>query len=172
MRTILRMRSAALGLALVAALTSAPGCGSSDDIWITGTLLKGGAPLACPPNRTMNITLLAVDVKGEDGKPVSAGEPYPARVNEADGSFVVPGPDGKGIPKGRYRVSLIQRPTAAAVRETREKSGKAKPISRETDFFKNQFNGETSPIVRDLNSSSKLTIDLDHPTAEHVDTLR
>ena len=39
-----------------------------------------------------------------------------------------------------------------------------KPITRETDFLGDRFGIGTSPIIRDLNTSQDLTIDLDRPT--------
>ena len=87
----------------------------------------------------LGVTLIAMDVKDEQGKGVAAGEPFPAEVNPTDGTFVVPGPDGSGILPGRYRVALILKPTATAVLAAREKAGKKKSLSRDTDFFKNRF---------------------------------
>jgi hypothetical protein len=163
------VRGFAIGLALAAAV---PGCGSSDHIRVSGKVVRGGAAFACPSDRMLGITLIAMDVKDKEGKAVAAGEPYPAEVNPADSTFVVPGPDRSGILPGRYRVALIQKPTAAAVLAAQEKAGKKKTIRRDTDFFKNQFSPANSPIVRELGASCELIIDLDHPTEERAGNVR
>jgi hypothetical protein len=168
METILKWCGLAIGLALVA---SAPGCGSSTDrIRVGGRILERGAAFACPPDRTLGLTLIAMDVKDGPGKGVAAGEPYPAAVDPTDATFVVPGPDGSGIPPGRYRVALILKPTPAAVlaAEKEKKAAKKKTIRRDTDFFRGRFGAANSPIVRDLRTSGDLIIDLDHPTQEQV----
>jgi hypothetical protein len=135
-----------------------------------GLRWSGGAPRSpAPPDRKLGVTLVAIEVKGEAGKPVARGEPFPAQVNPVDGTFVVPGRDGAGIPPGRYRVAIAQRPTDTAVSAAQAKAGKkASPINRETDFFKNRFSAEDSPIVRDLEASCELIIDLDHPTEDRA----
>jgi hypothetical protein len=169
MGMMIDLRGFAIGLAL---LVAAPGCGSSDRIRVSGKVVRGGAAVACPPDRMLGITLIAIDVKDNEGRGVAAGEPYPAEVNPADSTFVVPGPDGSGILPGRYRVALIQKPTAAAVLAAQEKAGKKKTIRRDTDFFKNQFSAANSPIVRDLGASCDLLIDSDHPTEQKVGDVR
>ncbi len=80
--------------------------------------------------------------------PVAAGEKtfdtYAAVYNK-DGSFEVAGKDGKGLPPGKYRVTLEH-------------------LKQKQDLFNGAFNGANTPIVREVTDSSKeIVIDLDHP---------
>src|SRR5262249_27811671 len=84
------------------------GCGSSNTIWVTGKLLKGGSPFTPPEGRSNQVVLIAMDVKDDAGKTVGNNEPYAAVVNPADATFEVPGPEGRGIPPGKYRISVTQ----------------------------------------------------------------
>jgi len=165
MRTnFLHGRARILGLALTATLVT-PGCGSSNLIWVSGKVLKAGAPFTCPDDRRLAVVFIALEIKDEAGKNVANDEPDPAHVNPADATFSVPGPDGFGIPPGRYRVSLTLNPTAAAVAAAQAKAvGRQKTINRETDYFARKFSPASSPIIRDLQSSGEVTIDLDRPT--------
>jgi hypothetical protein len=165
-------RAVALGLAVAAALTTLPGCGSSNLIWVTGRITKGGAPFACPQDRKLGVTLIAIEAKGEGGKSINGGEPFPSQVNPEDGTFVVPGPDGNGIPPGRYRVALTLKPTATAVSEAQAKAGKRKTINSDTDFFTKRYDPGNSPVVRNLETSCELAIDLDNPADEKAGGLR
>ena len=57
------------------------------------------------------------------------------------------GPDGQGIPPGKYRVSLTQELTREAVDKKNENVERnQKLFDRDTDMLKGQF-GENSPIV-------------------------
>jgi hypothetical protein len=140
------------------------GCGSSNTVWVTGTLLKGGNPYVPPAGHRVGLTFLAMEVQDASGKIVANNEPYAAELNPKDGSFLVPGPEGKGIPAGKYRISVIQKLTRDAFdARLRATKNRAQAFDRETDYFRNEFGPETSPIVRDVNSSGVLTIDLDRP---------
>jgi hypothetical protein len=169
MRSIPRAHSGTLELALAMLLTGFAGCGSSNLVWITGRVVQGGKPFVCPPDRQLAVTFIAVEVKDESGKSVANGEPYPAQLDPADGKFIVPGRDGRGIPPGRYRIALTQRPTAEAISEAWAKAGKKRsPINRKTDYFKSQYSAANSPILRVLETSCELMIDLDRPTEDGV----
>jgi hypothetical protein len=147
---------------LAATLVASPGCGGSGKtVWVTGKLLKGGAAYVPPEGQNVNVTFIGLETQDASGKMVQGGEPYQADVDQAKGTFSVPGTDGRGIPPGKYRVAVVQK----LRREALEKSkvpGKPR-VDRETDLLKNQFSAEQSPIVRELTSSCELAIDLDRP---------
>lgn len=155
MRTINRVAASLMMLAL-------PGCGSSNTIWVTGSLLKGGAPFKPPEGRSNQVVLIAMEVKDDSGKGVGANQPYPATVNPDDGTFEVPGPDGRGIYPGKYRISITQ--TQRTARPAPSKKRGQKVIDRDTDYLEDRYGPTTSPIVRELKVSQKLEIDLDRPT--------
>lgn len=153
---------ALLAAPLVLALAG-PGCGSSDAVRVGGKLLKGGNPYTPPSGQRIGVTFYAVEAKDAAGKAVPAGEPYPAQFNPADGTFTVPGPDGRGIPRGKYRVAISRQKGRGTVEAPKRRG--AKPFDRETDLFQNQFGPDTSPIVREIAAPSDLVVDLDSPGA-------
>ena len=93
-------------------------------------------------------------------------EPFAARL-KGEATYEVPGPEGYGIPAGKYRVSVIQKPKAGTLTPPKSKGrmpGKAP--DRDEDFLKNQFGPESSPIIRTIDKSCHLTIDLDQPSEQ------
>ena len=59
------------------------------------------------------------------GKAVASKEPFHADVNPDDGTFTVPGPEGCGIPPGKYRVSIIRKPDPSKPHPDEARSEKA-----------------------------------------------
>ena len=150
-------------LALAPPLVGA-GCGSSRGIPLTGTLLKAGVPYTPPEGQKVAITLYPVDVKDAEGKPLPDSEPFQALFNPKDSTFSVPGPDGHGIPAGKYRVAVAQTLKGEALKREEVAAGKKKKAyDRDTDLLKDRFSPERSPIVRVLEAPSEWKIDLDKP---------
>src|SRR5262245_47756039 len=102
-------------LALAPPLAGA-GCGSSHGIPVTGMLLKGGVPYTPPEGQKIAITLYPVEAKDAEGKPLRASEPFQALFSPKDSTFTVAGPDGRGIPAGKYRVAVAQTLKGEALR--------------------------------------------------------
>lgn len=144
-------------LAIGIASLTAPGCGSSDNVWISGKLLKGGVAYAPPGGQRVGLTLHAV----EGPSAVASGTSYPARYIPEDGTFDVPGPDGQGIPPGKYRVAISQKMKRDSLPSPRQPRGI--PFDRDTDFLEAKFGPAMSPILRELTSSGELVIDLNSP---------
>ena len=68
---------------------------------------------------------------------------YIAAFNPSEGTFRAVGPDGNGIPPGKYRIAI-------------EHSRKRK------DMFNGEFDGNRSPFVVDIDANSQeIVIDLD-----------
>jgi hypothetical protein len=155
MRPIVRALAVASGLALV-------GCGSANRIQVQGVLLKGGSPLTPPEGASNEMVFVAMDVKGDSDKTIGANEPFAAIVND-DGTFNVPGPDGTGIPPGKYRVSITQKYRTKHTIDKPKRPGEA-TINRDTDLLQDRYSPTTSPLVVEVNTSEKLTLDLDRPT--------
>lgn len=151
------MRRITRALVLLIAPFVAAACGTSDTVSVTGKLLKGGAAYAAPEGQRVGITFYTMT---EAGGP-RGSEPYAAQWNPADGTFTVPGRDGRGIPPGKYRVSIVRKWKRDALPEPKNPK---KPVDRDTDLLKNLYGPETSPIVREVQSSSEMVIDLDRPT--------
>jgi hypothetical protein len=123
---------------LAAALLA--GCGSRG-VTVQGRLEMNGAPYRPAAGETVVVTFLA----GAGGKAVS----YPASVS-AEGTFTVGGPEGKGIPPGRYRV---------AVSATTYGSGSG-------DRFGGTFGPADTPLACEVTAGTKeITVDLGKKTA-------
>ena len=161
------LRPGLISIALLALAVGSGGCGTSNTIWVTGKLTKGGAPYVVPTDQRVSIVLYAVNVPGESDRKVGANEPFQAQFNPENSTFEVPGPEGRGILPGKYRVAVVQRLTRDALAKLedtpKKQAGKARSIDRETDLLNNKYGPTTSPIVRDLIRSEELIIDLDHP---------
>jgi hypothetical protein len=159
------------GFALVV-LTALPlaclGCGNSNAIKVSGKLLQAGQPYVPPAGQRVVVTLHVLDAKDARGTAVPAQEPFHAYYDPKDGTFVVPGPDGSGIPPGKYRISIFQGLTREGEGKIEKKqnarSRNAPRIDRETDFFKDLFGPTTSPIVREITQGGELVVDLEKET--------
>jgi hypothetical protein len=154
------MRPIVLALVVVSGL-AVVGCGSNNRVRVEGVLLKGGSPLTPPDGASNQMVFVAMDVKGDSEKAIGANEPFAAILNE-DGTFDVPGPDGTGIPRGKYRVSVTQKYRTKHTIDTPKRSGEAS-IDRDTDLLRDRYSPTTSPLVVEVTTSEKLTLDLDHP---------
>jgi hypothetical protein len=157
------MRRTLWTLALLTIPPALAGCGPGGTIRVTGALLKGGAPYKAPAGQTLNLTFYALEVTDAAGKTAKVNnEPYAAVVSPDDGTFSVPGPEGRGIPPGKYRIALVRKMKREALEAEPAPRGKA-ALDRDTDLNKGAFGPERSPIVRELTTSCDLAIDLDRP---------
>jgi hypothetical protein len=149
-------------VAISAAISlSSSGCGSTNDVWVTCEILRNGRPFSVPETHSVQVTFYALETKDENGKVNSTNEPY-AAARRGDGKFEVPGPEGRGIPPGKYRIAVIHKPkgTNAAPKP----KSKREVADREFDFLRDRFGPQTSPIVRTIDTkSSQVVIDLDSP---------
>jgi len=146
-------------MVLIAA--SLPGCGRGDQIWVTGALQKGGQIYQPPEGRKLALYFYPI-AGGTAGNPVD--EPEMADYDPRDGSFTVPGREGYGISPGKYRIAIVE----TLPREARDALNKASKrgtprISNDTNFLETSFGQTTSPFVRDLKTSTKLTLDIASP---------
>lgn len=124
-------------LALAACLTLSllvSGCGGG--VKPRGKVTNEGKPLTVSDK---GLFVMSFILDGNSGKAYEVD-------TKRDGTFTVPGPDGHGIPPGKYRISVEQfdpYPT--------------------TDLLMGKFKGPKSPIVRDVSGSGSLDIDLSKP---------
>jgi hypothetical protein len=132
----MRITLALLTMAAISFL--AAGCGGGPMKYQTyGRILKDGAPFLPPKDDAVRVTLVPIPETG--GKVMNW---YAARYNAKDASFRASGPDGAGIPPGKYRVCV-------------------ELLHNRNDVFKGAYFGETSPFVREVRSrSDEITIDL------------
>jgi hypothetical protein len=151
---------------LIASLAGLPGCGgSSNAVWVKGKLIKGGARYVPPQGHVVAVTFVATELESPEGQVVRSSEPFDADYNDDDGTFVVPGREGRGIPPGKYRVAVTQKMLREAFEAARPRARPGqKPITRETDFLDDRFGPSSSPIVREIKGPMEVVIDLDKPT--------
>ena len=85
-----------------------------------------------------------------------------ADLDQATGTFSVPGKERRGIPPGKYRIAVTQKMSRETFDAVAAKAKKGtKGLDRETDTLGNKFGIETSPIVRELTGAQEIAVDLD-----------
>jgi hypothetical protein len=114
------------------------GCSSADrKLKAKGKVVKGGVPFTVPAEEYVRVTFYPMAADGSQPK-----NSYVAVYDRNDGNFTVVGPDGKGVPPGKYRV---------AVEHERKRK----------DLFQGEYDADRSPFVVEVNSSSQdIVIDL------------
>jgi hypothetical protein len=151
--TCVRQIARALGhTLLIAALACLTGCGSGKGSGsadkpfpVKGKLLKGGLPLqpntAGLPPGDPGLQVIFYRLGG-----AQAGEEYRAEVNAQNGTFELLGFDGKGIPKGRYRIAVIMAPVGGV------------------DQFKGKYDKEHSKVEKEITGKEDdLVVDIEKP---------
>jgi len=152
-----------IGITLLAA---SQGCGErTNTVWVSGKLLKGGVKYVPPEGQLVSVTFVGLEIEDNSGKTVQGSEPFWAEVDQTSGTFRVPGPQGQGIPPGKYRVAVTQK----MLREAYDAKPHPPPkrslnrVDRESDMLKGRFGLAHSPIIREVKTSGELIIDLDRP---------
>jgi hypothetical protein len=151
------------GKLMVMSVVCLAGCGSGDNIWVTGVLQKGGEMYKPPDGH--KLALYFCPTPGEGSAPPT-GDVEMADYDPRDGSFTVPGREGSGIPPGKYRIAIVETLRREALDKLKEASKSKrgqKPIRDDTNFLEASFGEKTSPFVRDLTTSTKLTLDMSKP---------
>jgi len=132
-------------------LVAAAGCDSGPKkVLLKGKLTNSGKSVL--PDRRGGVTVVFAPEPG-------TGTTYPTPLNTADDTYQIPGPDQRGIPVGKYKVSLsMMVPTTTA-------DGKDLPPAtvqswqQLSDQFNNRYSGTNTPIVVDV-TGPNLDIDL------------
>jgi hypothetical protein len=133
------MRPILCALAAALLAVTASGCGSPM-LKTKGRVVKDGAPLVPGQDEIVRVMFVPVLEKGEVVK-----DYYMAQFNPADGTFQVVGKDGKGMPPGKYRISIEH-------------------LRKKKDLLNGAFDSEASPFVREVNASTpELVLDLARP---------
>jgi hypothetical protein len=133
---IMHPRQIALFLLVLGLFAS--GCGDSSRIKAKGRIVKGGQPYLAPEGEGFRVFFVPLEVP--DGKHYDS---YAAEYNSEDGSFLVQGKDGKGLPPGKYRVDL-------------------QLMKSKEDLLNGKLMGKKSPYTIEVtNSGYDLIIDLD-----------
>ena len=114
------------------------GCGGSERKFkAKGKVVKGGAPFTVSADEYVRVTFYPMAADGSQPK-----NSYVAVYDRNDGGFTVVGPDGKGVPAGKYRV---------AVEHERKRK----------DLLQGAYDADRSPFVVDVSSNNQdIVIDL------------
>ncbi|MBO0699889.1 MAG: hypothetical protein J2P46_15935 [Zavarzinella sp.] len=132
------MKLTRLGWVAVLVFAGLAGCGGDGRINAKGRVIKAGQPYTVPEGDYVRVTFYELTPDGANGK-----NSYAATFNNADGTFRAVGPDGRGIPPGKYRVCVEHE-------------------RKRRDLFRGAYNTDTTPYVFDVDSRTKeLLIDLD-----------
>ena len=100
-RTWLVAAGLAAGLAVVGCGGSAQSDREVKGVAVAGRLVQNGKALKLKDSEQLVVNFILDGATPDD--PIVAAAEY----NPADGSFVVSGPTGQGIPPGRYKVEVI-----------------------------------------------------------------
>jgi hypothetical protein len=112
------------------------GCGSHGPFNAKGRVLKGGKPFELGENEGLRIFFVPLD------PPAGGYDSFAAEFHK-DGTFVVKGKDGRGLPPGKYRVTLQH-------------------MKNKEDLFRGRFMGEHSPFTCEVGrGSGEVVVDLD-----------
>ncbi len=151
-------------LVLLHLALAASGCGSSKGVSAQGKVTKGGGKYAVPADQSLSLTLYSTEPTNDGERTIPAGKSYMAAFNAEDASFTVPGPEGRGIPPGKYRVTVTQKLKREAVDKRNEKAERNKKLfERDTDMFNGQYGELRSPFVFDVDGKTEMTVDLSKP---------
>lgn len=125
------------------------GCGGGAEphYVVTGTVVDDGKPYVIPEDQyeeggsCVELEFLAVDESGA----LAEGEAAYYTYVKQDGSFVIDGTDGSGVPAGKYR---------AVVRR------KGETDNEHGDLWGGKFEFDKSPFEFDIQSDQQITIDI------------
>ena len=120
-----------------ACLIAAGGCGSDGKVATAGRVVRGGEVLSFADDESLMVIFYQLNPDGSMGK-----NTFYATTSETDGTFKASGPDGRGVPPGKYRISVEH-------------------LKKKKDVLKGAFNGDKSPFVFDIDAGTpELVLDI------------
>ena len=127
-------RGPVLAIGLYAVIVFTSGCKQENKVTVTGSVVRGGQPIACSANGYVQV-ILQPDV--------DAGEQYTTRTArcEKDGTFKI-----IEVSLGKYKVGIEQLDPNPQI-----------------DKLKGEFRAGESKVIRDIDGKAPLTIDLAKP---------
>lgn len=117
------------------------GCGPKNDLLpLRGRILKAGEKFEAGNLEIMQVIFVPILPSGEPPR-----DHYYANVNDLDATFVVAGKTGKGLPPGKYRVSL-------------------ELMKQKKDQFHGRYDAVNSPYIFDVDgTTTEVVIDIERP---------
>jgi len=147
MKRTLSVRLAGLAVVLIALAGCGGGVSGSK---VQGKLLMNGQPYQVGQGE--EFTMAFVGNTGEGGAKLSCG----VALNP-DGTFAVNGPTNKGVPPGKYQITVVNMPSPYSL----------KPGATQTDKFKDKYSSpDKTPLSVEITSATKeVVVDLGKGTA-------
>ncbi len=130
-----------LTICVLAGALAAAGCGRGEVLYRTkGRVTKGGDNFVPPEGQYLQIVLTPIP---DDGTPPQTQ--YFAAVDQESGTFTAAGAQLKGVPPGRYRVSV-------------------ELMKSRKDEFGGRFDADRSPFIFEIDEGTEeIVIDVDTP---------
>ena len=153
---VVSLQKALSGLLVVLVCVAVAGCGGSvKRVNVTGKILDGGTPLALT-GRDYQEGAASVEVRfcPDDEALVALLEKLPLSLSaraKLDGTFVIDGGDGKGIPVGKYKVALTNRNTNVDRRN---------PAAGQGDVWGGKFAADKTPFKFDIQEPQEIVLDI------------
>ena len=120
---------------------TASGCGKKN-VRVTGRISKSGQPIKISDKGRIQLFFMQLD---DQGTPINS---YVATV-QPDGSFEVTGDPGRGMPPGKYKIT-VEAPD---------------PYPAGKDLLGGRFKLNGSPWTRDVKDGAHIELDVDKPEA-------
>jgi hypothetical protein len=146
------------GLLVVLACLMAAGCGGGvKRVTVTGKIIDGGAPLNLT-GRDYQEGAASVEVRfypaDEALTTLVASMPISLSARaKPDGTFVMDGGDGKGIPVGKYKVAVTNRNMTMDRRSGSKAAGQG-------DVWEGRFSAEKTPFTFDVQAPQEVVLDI------------
>jgi len=123
-------------LLVVPALLLAGGCGAPK-VKPNGKVVRGGQPFTLSENG-----VFIINFTPEENDPAKP-QMYNADA-KPDGTFTIVGPEGKGIPPGKYKANVQA----------------MDPYAKQNDLLKGKFAPGKSPLVVEIKDASEVVLDV------------
>jgi hypothetical protein len=113
------------------------GTGGKPAVGVSGRILDHTRPYVAPAqnlppgDKGLRVTFINADAAQ-----------YPAVVDPTEGSFTVPGDEGRGIPPGTYRIAV------------------GVGAMGQPDLFKDAFSEQKSPLTVEISKSCEVVVDI------------
>ncbi len=152
MTSLRRTLSCLLVVMICFAVVGCPG-GGGRLVTVTGKILKDGTPLALEGRdfqegaAYVEVTFYELD---DAGAVATDGRAYSATA-KPDGTFVVAGDEGNGIPVGKYRVALRYSGSSSGYSPDRQPSGGP---------WEGNFDASNSPFTFDIQGDQEVVLDV------------
>ncbi len=150
-----------------ASLLPLSGCGgAAKGLSVKGRIVENGSPLQAstdglpPGTRPIQIIFHQIPAGGQ-----VAGESYFCEVNTETGEFTVKDPSNKGIPAGKYRISVTVASPGKAAGPPGINGPNPAGVMGFSDRFRGAYDPQNTKLEVELTSSAQVLVDVGKGTA-------